>query len=261
MYYLDKLIFLQIEIILMDDKLDEQFISITVENIESKNPIILFGFPGMGLIGNIVAQHLIDQLKMKQKGIVESRLFPPVSIVYQGLVKSPVRIYESAEKKLVVIFSDIPIDPIISSEVGRNLIIWAKSLDPTEVIPIAGLATMTEDHHVFGAAATQEDLSRIKDTVKIFEIGTISGVPAVVMNDCLNNHIHCICLLGETRGANPDPRAAAEVMKALNKIYGWDIKIEPLLEQADQIEQMLHKLSEQVGEAEAKTPKDTSIYG
>lgn len=134
-------------------------------------------------------------------------------------------------------------------------------MDPTEVISIAGLATTTLEHNVFGAAATQEDLSRIKDQVKIFEIGTISGVPAVIMNDCLNNNLHCICLLGETRGANPDPRSAAEVMKALNKIYGWDIKIEPLLEQADQIEQMLHKLSEQIGEAEAKTPKDTSIYG
>ncbi len=246
---------------MMADKIDEQFISINVENLESKNPIILFGFPGMGLIGNIVAQHLIDQLKMVQKGIVESRLFPPVSIVYGGLVKSPVRVYESAEKNLIIVFSDIPIDPIISSEVGRNLIIWAKGLSPAEIIPIAGLATTTEEHSVFGAAATQNDLDRIKDVVKIFEIGTISGVPAVIMNDSLNNNIPSICLLGETRGANPDPRAAAEVIKALNKIYGWDIKVEPLLEQADQIEQMLHKLSEQVGEAEAKTPKDTSIYG
>jgi uncharacterized protein len=245
----------------MADKIDEQYISIKVENIESKNPIILFGFPGMGLIGNIVAQHLIDQLKMQQKGIIESRLFPPVSIVYQGLVKSPVRVYESVEKNLIIIFSDIPIDPIISGEVGRNLVLWAKGLSPQEVIPIAGLATTTEEHNVFGAAATQDDLDRIKEIVRIFEIGTISGVPAVVMNDCLNNGIHSVCLLGETRGANPDPRAAAEVVKALNKIYGWDIKIEPLLEQADQIEQMLHKLSEQVGEAEAKTPKDTSIYG
>ena len=68
-------------------------------------------------------------------------------------------------------------------------------------------------------------------------------------------------MLGETRSANPDPRSAAEVVKALNKLYGWDVKIEPLLEQADEIEQMLHKLSEQIGEAEAKPSKDTSIYG
>ena len=66
-------------------------------------------------------------------------------------------------------------------------------------------------------------------------------------------NIPAVCLLGETRGANPDPRAAMEVVKAIAKIYGWDIKLEPLIKEADQIEQMLHKLSEQVGEAEAKT--------
>jgi uncharacterized protein len=216
----------------------------------------------MGLIGNIVAQHLIDQFKMQQKGVVESRLFPPVAIVYGGLVKSPVRIYESAEKEIIVIFSDIPIDPIISGEVGRNLIEWARSLNPKEIIAIAGLATMGEERKVFGAAATPGDLARIKDDVKIFEIGTISGVPGVILNESLNNNIPAICMLGETRSANPDPRSAAEVVKALNKLYGWDVKIEPLLEQADEIEQMLHKLSEQVGEAEAKPSKDTtSIYG
>ena len=185
-----------------------------------------------------------------------------MSIVYGGIVKSPVRVYESVEKGLIIVFSDIPIDPIISGEVGRNLIVWAKGLNPKEIIPIAGLATTTEEHMVFGAAATAEDLARIKDIVKIFEIGTISGVPAVLMNDSLSNGIPAVCLLGETRGANPDPRAAIEVVKALNKLYGWDVKIEPLMEQADQIEQVLHKLSEQVGEAEAKSPKDsTNIYG
>jgi uncharacterized protein len=246
----------------MPDKADEHFVTIKVEKIESKNPTIICGFPGMGLIGNIVAQHLIDQFKMQQKGVVESRLFPPVAIVYGGLVKSPVRIYESAEKEIIVIFSDIPIDPIISGEVGRNLIEWARSLNPKEIIAIAGLATMGEERKVFGAAATPGDLARIKDDVKIFEIGTISGVPGVILNESLNNNIPAICMLGETRSANPDPRSAAEVVKALNKLYGWDVKIEPLLEQADEIEQMLHKLSEQIGEAEAKPSKDTtSIYG
>lgn len=50
-------------------------------------------------------------------------------------------------------------------------------------------------------------------------------------------------------------------MKAIANIYGLDIKVDVLLKEADQIEQMLHKLSEQVGEAEAKPTKDYSMYG
>jgi len=246
----------------MPDRL-EDFVKITVEKLESKNPTIICGFPGMGLIGNIVTQYLMDQFKIEQRGIIESRLFPPIAIVFSGLVKTPVRIYEDTSRELVLIFSDIPIDPIISGEVGRTIINWAKTVNPKEVIVIAGLATTGEEHRVFGAAATAEDLEKLKDKALVFEVGTISGVPGVIMNECQNNNIPAICLLGETRGANPDPRSAAEVVKTLKKIYDWQLEIEPLIKEADQIEQMLHKLSEQVGEAEAKTGKspDSSIYG
>ncbi len=245
---------------LMADKL-EDFVKITVEKLESKNPTIVCGFPGMGLIGNIVVQFLLDQFQMKVCGHIESRLFPPIAIVYSGIVKNPVRIYENAEREIVMVFSDIPIDPLISGEVGRTIINWAKAVNPREVIAIAGLATTGLEHKVFAAGAMAEDLNKVKDKALVFEVGTISGVPGVILNECQNQGIPALCLLGETRGANPDPRSAAEVVKALGNIYGWEINVDILLKEADQIEQMLHKLSEQIGEAEAKPQKDSSIYG
>ena len=79
----------------------------------------------------------------------------------------------------------------------------------------------------------------------------------------LNLGIEAICILGETRGPNPDPRSAIRVVEALNNIYDFDVPIEPMKEQAEQIEQMMHKLSEQVGEAEAKPSKEgmQQMYG
>ncbi len=194
-------------------------------------------------------------------GHVESRLFPPIAIVYGGLTKSPVRIYENPEREIVIVFSDIPIDPIISGEVGRSIIRWARGINTREVITVAGLAMTGEEHRVFAAAATPGDLARVKDKALTFEVGTISGVPGVVLNECQNCNIPAVCLLGETRGANPDPRAAAEVVKAMASIWGWEIKVDQLLKEADQIEQMLHKLSEQIGEAEAKPSKEFPMYG
>jgi uncharacterized protein len=245
---------------MMADKMDD-LVKVIVEKLACKNPTIICGFPGMGLVGNIVCQFLLEQFKMEACGYIESRLFPPVAIVYGGLVKSPVRIYENPEREIVIVFSDIPIDPIVSGEVGRILIAWVKTINPKEVISIAGLATTGSEHRIFAAGATTEDLARVKDNAEVFEVGTISGVPGVIMNECKNNGIPAICILGETRGANPDPRSAAELVKALGKIYSWDINIDALIKEADQIEQMMHKLSEQVGEAEAKPSKDYNIYG
>lgn len=248
----------------MADRVDEPFVQVIADKLECKNPIVIGGFPGMGLVGNIVTQYLLDQLNMKSCGRVDSRLFPPIAILYGGLVKGPVRIYENPEKEVVIVFSDIPIDPLISREVGRTLVNWFKTINPKEVVTIAGLATMTQEHKVFGAAGRQEDLDRIKDHLNVFEVGTISGVPGVIMNECMNNDIPSVCLLGETSGPNPDPRAAIEVTKVMNTLYGFNVDIHPLEEQAEQIELMMHKLSEQVGEAEARPVKDKkefSIYG
>jgi uncharacterized protein len=220
----------------MPDKMDD-FVKVIVEKLECKNPTVICGFPGMGLVGNIVAQFLMDQFKMTTCG------------------------HLNPAREIVMVFSDIPIDPLVSGEVGRSVIEWVKTINPREVVSIAGLATTGTESRIFVAGATPEDLERVKDNAQIFEVGTISGVPGVIMNECRNNNIPAICLLGETRGANPDPRAAAELVKALSKIYGWDINIDILLKEADQIEQVMHKLSEQVGEAEAKPSKDYNIYG
>ena len=56
----------------MADKAEEPFVQVIAENIESKNPIIFGGFPGMGLIGNIVTQYFIDQMDMQPRGRVDS---------------------------------------------------------------------------------------------------------------------------------------------------------------------------------------------
>ncbi|MCD1294948.1 proteasome assembly chaperone family protein [Methanocella sp. CWC-04] len=240
---------------------DEDLVEVIAESLECKNPTVLGGFPGMGLVGNIVTQHLIEQFKMKNVGFVDSKLFPPVAVIYGGRVKGAVRIYESAEKELVVLFSDIPIEPLISKEVGSTIVQWIKTLNPKEVVSIAGLATPGLDYNVYCAATTDEEFEKIKDVALTFEMGTIAGVPGVLMNECMEHDIPAYCLLGETRGPNPDPRAAAEVVKALNKIYGWDISTEPLMEQADQIEKLLHKLSEQMAQTEKKPGKDFTMYG
>lgn len=246
----------------MVDKAEEPFVQVIAENVESKNPIIMGGFPGMGLIGNIVAQYFIDQMNMKPCGRVDSRLFPPIAILYNGLVKGPVRIYESVEKNLIIVFSDIPIDPIISREVGRAIVNWAKPLGPKELVTIAGLATNGVEHRIFGASTTQKKLDEIKNRVEVFEMGTITGVPGVIMYECMNSGIDGVCILGETRGPEPDPKSAIGVVKAINDLYGLNVDVKPMEEQAEQIEQMLHKLSEQVGEAEAKqSPKDLPMYG
>ena len=57
---------------------------------------------------------------------------------------------------------------------------------------------------------------------------------------------------------NVDPRAAIEALKALNNRYGFDVDTAPLMEQADQVEAMMHQLAADVQEQEQDEQKPIS---
>ncbi len=75
--------------------------------------------------------------------------------------------------------------------------------------------------------------------------------------------MQAVSLLGETPGPNPDPRAAVQVLKVINEIFGFEIDTDKLLSQAEQIELELSKLAEQVKTTETApvTKKEFPMYG
>ena len=237
-------------------------VRVLVERVASKNPVVIEGFPGIGLVGTIATQHLIEQMGMKQIGIVASRdYFPPVVVTQGGIVNSPVRIYEQVDREVVAIISDIPIHPNASNEVGEALIEWAISINAREIISIAGLMTMGDEHKVYAVATSVPLLGRLKDKVEVLQTGAISGVSGSILNSCILRKIDAICLMGETYGPNPDPRAAGEVIKVLNSMFGWNVAVEKLIEQAEQIEFELQRLAEQVKTTAIEPRKEYPMYG
>jgi len=238
-------------------------VKITTKPISLENPVIVEGFPGIGLVGNIASQHLIDELDMEYIGSMESKYFPPIAVLFNGIINMPVRIYESKEYNIITVISDIPIHPTISYEVSKVLMDWAQSINVKEIVSIAGIATMSSEEKVFGAATNDDMLNRIKDHVEIFQVGTISGISGSVMTECFMRDVPAMSLLGETNSPNPDPRAAASVIRILNLIYDLPIDTDNLMEQAEQIEVELQKLAEQVKTSEEgeQPRREFPMYG
>jgi len=241
----------------------EQFVKIINEPMRSKNPLVIVGFPGIGLVGNITCQHIIEELGMKYVGSIDSKYFPPLAVLFNGIVYMPVRIYEAPEKDIVVIISDIPIHPTASYDISKVLIDWMQKINAKTIVSIAGIATSTGERRVFGGATNAEWLEKIKDKTEIFQVGTISGISGSIMTECFLRGISAVSMLGETPGPNPDPRAAVQVINVLNGIFDLSIDKEKLLSQADQIELELSKLAEQVKTTETSPPprKEFPMYG
>ncbi|MFH1056986.1 MAG: proteasome assembly chaperone family protein, partial [Candidatus Micrarchaeota archaeon] len=60
-----------------------------IEKISLKNPIVIEGFPGIGMIGPIGASFLAGRPCMKLVGSISSSHFPPIAAIHDYRPVSP----------------------------------------------------------------------------------------------------------------------------------------------------------------------------
>jgi uncharacterized protein len=217
------------------------------------------GFPGSGLVGTIALQYMVDQLEFELIGTMTSKFFPPLAMMNKGVINDPVRIYQ--KDNVAAILADIPIHPMICYEISNGIMDWIAPFKPKEVLTIAGIITNEPEKRVFGVATTQEALPRIQDLTLILPIGSISGIASSLLTECKIRGIPGYGLLGETVNA-PDPRSSAATIEVLNKMYNFGLDVQPLIEQAVEIEQSMGRLAEEVQQSAETTPKkDLPMYG
>ncbi len=234
---------------------------VIVDKVDIKNPIVFTSFPGIGLVGTIASTHFITELKLEQIGVIESKDLPPIASLMDGIILPPIRIYQSVDLGFVLIHSDVPILPHIAYEISEKILDWAVEIEAKRIFSLAGVTTFEDKKRVFGAATSKELLDEIKDYVEIFKSGTISGIAGSILNECVARKFPGLALLGETLGFNPDPRAAAEVIKVLNRMFGWDISVEKLIKEAELIEAQMQKLAEQARMQEVGKREELPMYG
>lgn len=224
---------------------------------------VLMGFPGSGLVGTIALQYMVDQMDFELIGSMTSKFFPPLAMMNRGLINDPVRVYAKNDDKfnIAAIVADIPIAPMICYEISNGILEWVAQYQPKEVLTIAGIVTNEPEKRVFGVATTPEALTRIDQHTMVLPIGSISGIASSILTECKVRSIPAVGLLGETVNA-PDPRASAATIEVLNKMYNLALDVQPLIEQAVEIEQSMGKLAEEVQQSVDTTPKkDLPMYG
>jgi uncharacterized protein len=224
-----------------------------------ENASVLTGFPGSGLVGTIALQYMVEQLEFELIGTMTSKFFPPLAMMNKGVINDPVRIYKKDDIAAVV--ADIPIHPMICYEIANGLLDWLVPFKPKEVLTIAGIITNEPEKRVFGVATTPEALTKIQEHILVLPIGSISGIASSILTECKVRGIPGYGLLGETVNA-PDPRSSAATIEVLNKMYNLGLEVQPLIDQAVEIEQSMGKIAEEVQQSAEQSPKkDLPMYG
>ena len=234
-------------------------VNVISKPIPTKGASVLIGFPGSGLVGTIALQYMVDQLEFEQIGTMNSKFFPPLAMMNKGVINDPVRIY--FKNDIAAIVADIPIHPMICYETSRDILDWLEPFKPKEVLTIAGIITNEPEKRVFGVATTTDALKRIEDHTLVLPIGSISGIASSILTECKIRGIPAYGLLGETVNA-PDPRSSAATIEVLNKMYNLGLEVQPLIDQAVEIEQSMGRIAEEVQQSAEQSPKkDLPMYG
>ena len=216
---------------------------IVSEDIE--DAIVLEGSPNAGLIGNIIGWLLVDNLKMREIGYIESKHFPPLAVLYKGIALHPFRIYEG--EGLVLFLSDFIVPQEVVFDMTNVIVDWMDKNNSKELLTFNS-ARVREKMNPAGAVANStEALDKLKEKdLPIMQMGNINGISGTLLTQSAQKNIPATCILAETLTQYPDPRAAAEAVQGLNKLLDMDIDYEPLLKEAQDIESRLQKLAEEV---------------
>ncbi len=105
-----------------------------------KDAVVLEGSPELGLIGNILGWLLVEELKMKQIGYIDSKDFPPLAVLYKGIAIHPFRIYST--DGIVLFLSDFIVPPAVSYDMSNAIVDWMEKNNSKELITFNSMVVM-----------------------------------------------------------------------------------------------------------------------
>jgi uncharacterized protein len=219
-----------------------------------KDAIVLEGSPELGLIGNILGWLLVEELKMKQIGYIDSKEFPPLAVLYKGIAIHPFRVYST--DGIVLFLSDFIIPPHVSYDMSNAIVDWMERNNSKGLITFNSMVVMEKTGSVAGAANSEEALKKLGDLdLPILPFGNVNGLSGSLLTRTAIKNIPASCLFAEVLNQYPDPRAAASLVNVLNKMLNIDVNAQPLLKEADEIEERLKELAKRVqSENEPESP-------
>ncbi len=223
-------------------------------NIELKNPILVEGFPGLGMVGSIAAKYLVKQLKAQKRAILYSPHFPYHVIVDKKggarLLRGEFYFWknETGENDFIFLTGDSQAQTIEGQfEVANSILDFAEKKKVKTVITIGGYRNEVEGTPKVVAVSTNSVLleKALKSKAVSSEAGTpIVGTAGLLLGLAKFRKIDALCLLGETRGYLPDPKTAKSVIDVLQGILGIDVDLKGLDEEIERSKEILGRMQD-----------------
>ena len=218
---------------------------------------LIDGFPYAGLANAIATESMINTIQFEMVGVLDSDLFPPISIIKDGVPNFPARIFVNSELKVAVFSSYLTPHESLHRQVAKTMLEWANKHKCSLVVSSSAIKSEDEKPFVIGVGSTPEAKKKLKVAeIPMLSHGTVPGIPGILLNEGVVSNTNVIVLLFNSREKGPDFRSGAHICMAMSKLVpGTACDLSTLLHEAEIVE---HDIKQ--AEEDAEPIKD-AMYG
>lgn len=226
-----------------------------------KSPIIIEGFPGLGFVGTIAVEFLIEHLNAKLIGKIESREMTPIAAIHKEQVVEPLGVFYSSKYNIVLVHALGNISGL-EWELAEKVQELANALKAKEILSLEGVSSpglsLRNNLNTY-FYSKKENKKMGKLGVSLLKEGVVMGVSGALL---LKNKTPVTCIFSETKTGLPDSRAAANVIQVIDSYLNLKVDPKPLVKKADEFESKLKGLMSQAKKStDQKQKKDLDYFG
>ena len=209
-----------------------------LEPLNLEDGYLIDGFPSVGFSSAIASESMIHTSKFELVGIIDSDIFPPISVVKDGKPNYPSRIFVNKDLKVGIFLSYLTLDQSLHRVAAKTMLKWAKKHKIGLIVSSVAVKSQKGNEEVMGIGNTDSARAKIKEAgLKVLEHGTIPGIPAILLNEGSMTDQDVIVIIFHTDGKGPDFKSSAQICVAMSQLIpGASCNIPSLQEEAEKAE-------------------------
>ena len=214
-----------------------------IRPLDLEGGYLIDGFPSMGFSSVIATESIIHTSQFKLAGVIDSDVFPPLSLIKDGKPNFPTRIFVNDELKVAAFLSHLAMEESFHRNVAKKMLDWAKNKKISLIISSVSVKSPVAKEEIIAVGSTENATKKLKDAgLKVLEFGTIPGIPGVLLNEGSLSQQDVIVILFHSEGTGPDFRSSAQLCMAITQLIpGASCDIPALQAEAEKVEKVIKK--------------------
>ncbi|NHN57933.1 MULTISPECIES: proteasome assembly chaperone family protein [Halorussus] len=232
--------------------------SVTIhdDDVSLDRPALVEGLPGVGLVGKLATDHLVESFGMSYYASIDCEGLPRIAVYEDDsrTLRPPVRLYADESRDLVALQSDVPVSASAAPEFAACVTDWIADREATPVY-MSGLPTEKDAAEIptLYGVATGDAGDRL-DEQEIStprERGAVSGPTGALLYEADARGLDALGLVVESDPQFPDPEAARILIEhGISPLAGVEVPTDDLVERAEEISEQKEQLAQRMQEAE-----------